>query len=174
MLLYSHTQVKKLLEPLINEYLGIKIQGHHKLKTNQIISELIPLNKDKRPWEEVFMKHLPYYYIYGMNKRNYKMVAKQEAHKLERIVIRLIHRNIPIELLPLDASGQPKIFEELPIQNYILFYCLLMFSGNWEWLMQELDLIKEKVPGLEYINWPEFYCKYSVMFRKIWGKEIDL
>lgn len=174
MLVYSYNQVNKILGPLIQSQLGQKVQCYHKLPTAQIIRELIPLNKSKLPWEQLWDKHMPYYFIYGMNKRNYKMVEKQEAYKLERLVIRIIHRNDIIELLPLDDSGQPIEFDKLPIKNYILFYCLLAFSGNWEWLLQEMDLINSKVPGLDNLNWPLLYEKYSSMFRKQWAKDIEL
>lgn len=174
MLLYSNNQVKKTIEPLINLHLGQSIQSVHKLKTNQIIKELIPLNKNKDPWDKVFMKHMPYYFIYGMNKRDFVRIEKYELHKLERIVIKIIHRNIEVNVLPLECDGSVKMFEELHIYNYILFYCLLAFSGRWEWLMQEMELIVEKVPGIDKLDWLDLYNKYSQQFRKSWAKHIDV
>lgn len=174
MLTYSYSKVKEALEPLIKSKLPNTLLSKHRLRIGQIASELIPLNKGKLTWEDLFLEHYPYYYIYGMNKRNWRMVSTQELPKLERIVINIIHRNIDIELLPLDDNRLPISFEDLHIHNYILYYCLLAFSGNWGWLMDERDLIFAKVPGLELLDWKDLYYKYSSMFRLKWKIDLDI
>jgi len=175
MLAYSYDRIRAEMRPLIDEYLGNKVMAKNQISVQSIIKDLIPHNKLKRPWKEVFMDNMPYYYIYGLSKRNWCMIKTQELYKLERIVIKIIHRNIDIELVPLDALRQPKIFEELPIENYILYYCLLAFSGRWAWLMgEEKEIILQKVPGIEMIDWPELYKKYYIHFHSNWKKHLDI
>jgi hypothetical protein len=174
LLAYSYEKVRKILKPLIEEQLGIKVQSYHRISTQSIVKDLIPLNKGRNDWVRLWNEHMPYYFIYGMNKKNWSMVKTHEQHKLERIVIRIIHRNIPIELLPLDAQNMPKSFEDLHIHNYILFYCLLAFSGNWGWLIQEMELIEAKVPGISELHWVSYYTKYSTLFRKLWKIDLDI